>query len=68
MTLGLLVPPAVIFMLVCVFDPWYYGLICAGSFFIVEILIYAMMWYKLFYDTGDDLYADIERHSLGTPQ
>lgn len=65
--LGLLVPPVAIFMLVCLFNPWYYGLVCAGALLIVEILIYSMFWYKLFFD-NNECAADPERCSLGTAQ
>lgn len=70
--LGLLVPPVAIFMLVCLFNPWYYGLACAGAMLIVEILIYSMVWYKLFFSTpdpdDDDITSDIERCASRTPQ
>lgn len=52
-SIGMLIPPIAIFLLVNLFDPWYYALICAGTTLFLELLIYSSICFQLFFSTKD---------------
>jgi hypothetical protein len=62
--IGLLVPPFIIFIFVSSYDAWYYGLLCAISCLIVELIICLMIYYKIFSGLDKSIDTDPERCAI----